>query len=124
MKFVLAENAANRAIDTLQAGDEDVLLAEVLSTKGMVCSKLGRYLEAERIFEWAYGVALRCGDREGAGRVLLTMFEELGPVLSPATRQDVGVRFQQLLAETQQSSIRIRVQRSLEMIRTLNQKSK
>jgi DNA-binding winged-HTH domains len=123
MKFGLAENAANRAIETLQSGDEDVLLAEVLSTKGIVCSKLGRHIEAERIFEWASGVALRCGDREGAGRVLLLMFEELGPVLSPATRQDVGVRFQQLLLETQQSSIRLRVQRSLEMIRTLNQKS-
>jgi TolB-like protein/Flp pilus assembly protein TadD len=123
LKFVLAENAANRAIETLQSGDEDVLLAEVLSTKAVVCSKLGRHTEAERIFEWASGVALRCGDREGAGRVLLRMFEELGSVLSPTTREDVGVRFQQLLAETQQSSIRVRVQRSLEMMRTLNQKS-
>ena len=119
-EFDLAEKAANRAIETLQSGDEDVLLAEVLSTKGIVCARLKHFGEAERMLERAHGVALRCGDREGAGRALLLMIEEIGSYLSSGSRKDIGVRLLQLLSETQQSSIRARVQRSLELIRTLS----
>jgi TolB-like protein len=114
--FELAGLAANRAIDTLQSGDEDVLLAEVLTTKGVVCCKLRRYREAVRILETAHGVAARCGDRQGAGMALLILIEEIGAQLSLEEREDIAVRLRQLLSDLQQASVSARVQEALTVI--------
>jgi TolB-like protein/Tfp pilus assembly protein PilF len=116
-KFELAEQAANRAIDTLQFGDEDVLLAEVLTTKGVVSSRLHRYREATRILESAHAVAARCGDRQGAGRALLVLLEEMGDQLSSEDRLDIGSRLRQLSVDIQLVSLRKRVDKALEVIK-------
>src|SRR4029079_14053780 len=115
----LAEESANRGIETLVTGDEDVLLAEVLSTKGRVLARLKRYRDAEKTFEWSYGVALRCGDREGAGRALLLMVEEMQKWITREALEDIGIRLQELLGETQKTAIRTRVQRALGLIRSI-----
>jgi len=114
--YDLAESAINRALETLQSGDEDAILAEVLSTKGIVCSKRNRFGDAEKTFEWAYGVALRCGDREGAGRAILLMIEHISHHLSREVLQDASNRLCDLLANTQQSSIRARLENALKVI--------
>lgn len=127
-RFDLAEVAINRAVESLQSGDEDALLAEVLTTKGLVCCKLLRFTEAARILEGAYGVSARCGDREGAGRALLIMIEEMSNHLSAEDLRDIGVRLRRCLIESQQSSIRARMESSLQVIEmikeTTNPKSK
>jgi DNA-binding winged helix-turn-helix (wHTH) protein/tetratricopeptide (TPR) repeat protein len=119
-RFELAEQATNQAIETLRSGDEDPLLAEVLRTKGFAYCKLGRYAEAVRILEWAYGVAERCGDREGAGTALLIIVEETGSHLTSRELQDIGVRLRRLLSSSQQGGIRIRLRRALDVIQSLS----
>jgi len=91
-----AEESADRAIETLQLGDEDSLLAEVLTTKGIVCSRLQHHRDAIRVFERAYAVASRCGDRQGAARSLLIMLEELGSELSEEDFRDIVFRLEEL----------------------------
>jgi tetratricopeptide (TPR) repeat protein len=91
-----AEESADRAIETLQLGDEDSLLAEVLTTKGIVCSRLLHHRDAIRVFERAYAVASRCGDRQGAARSLLIMLEELGSELSEEDFKDIVYRLKEL----------------------------
>jgi len=115
-----AESAASRAMNSLLIGDEDVLLAEVLSTKGIVSARLGRYREAERFLEWAYGVALRCGDRERAGRASLIMIEEIKENLSSEAGSDVILRLEDYALKTQQNSIRLRVQKAIDKWRSID----
>jgi len=109
----LAEEAANQAIETLQSGDEDILFSEVLITKGLVCCRRHRYREAGRILERAYDVAFRRGDREGAGRALLMMLEEMGGELANDDRKDIEFRLTRLLTDIREASLRLRVQRAL-----------
>jgi len=112
----LAEQAANQAIESLLSGDEEVLLAEALTTKGLVCCKQLRFREAERTLESAYGVSMRCGDREGAGRALLTMIEEMADEITRESLDDVVSRLRSVLADLQQSAIRSRVQGALTIV--------
>jgi len=108
-RFTLADEAAGRSVATLEGGDEDALLAEALTTKASVYVKLERYSEAKRLFEMAHGVALRCGDREGSGRALLIMLEEMLAHLTSEERNDTAERVHRLLSNSQQPSIRRRV---------------
>ena len=116
-RFDLAHESASRAIETLQQGDEDPLLAEVLRTKGIVCCRLQRFNEAGRILERAHDVAARCGDREGAGCALLIMIEQVGSHLTVDERHDIGIRLRLLLSESQQASTRIKLKRALQTIK-------
>ena len=62
---------------SLQGSGEDALLAEALTTQGSILCRLGHRQEAKPILERARRVAERCGDREGAGRALLILIEEM-----------------------------------------------
>jgi len=115
-KNKMAMEAANRAIATLEAGDEDALLAEAMVTKGLVLCNLERYAEARIALEGANRLAERCGDDEGAGRALLVLVERVGPWLERRELEDFGSRLNNLLAETQQSSTRVRVANCLDWI--------
>jgi DNA-binding winged helix-turn-helix (wHTH) protein/tetratricopeptide (TPR) repeat protein len=95
-RYEAAEDSVDRAIDTLQLGDEDSLLAEVLTTKGVVCTRLKHYREAVRLFERAYAIASRCGDRQGAAHSLLLMLEEVGSELSSEDFKDIVYRLERL----------------------------
>lgn len=109
----LAKKAVTRATSILQSGDESALLAEVLTTKGLVCSKLQQFREAVRTLESAHAVAARCGDHQGAALALLILLEEVGDSLSLEERRDVEIRLQELSLQLESRSIRARVDRSL-----------
>jgi hypothetical protein len=115
-KIKLADDAACRAVAMLESGDEDALLAEALTTKAVVHVKLERYGEAKRLFERAHGVALRCGDREGSGRALLIMLEEMVCYLTSEERNDIAERLSQLLNYSQQPSIKRRLAAAVKSI--------
>jgi tetratricopeptide (TPR) repeat protein len=115
-KIKLADDAACRAVAMLESGDEDALLAEALTTKALVHVKLERYGEAKRLFEMAHGVALRCGDREGSGRALLIMLEEMVCYLTSEERNDIAERLSQLLNYSQQPSIKRRLAAAVKSI--------
>jgi len=100
----------------LEACDEEALLAEALTTRGLVLCKLNRNLEARTVFEGARRIAERCGDLEGAGRALLIVFEEMYDQLDPQERYDLADRMRELLEYTQVATTRARVENCLKLI--------
>jgi signal transduction histidine kinase/ActR/RegA family two-component response regulator len=78
--------------------------------------RLGRRQEAKPILERARRVAERCGDREGAGRALLILIEEMCDQLPDDERREIGAQANQLLATSQQQATRERLRKCLDMI--------
>ena len=115
-KYPLAANAIKLAVETLEGSGEDVLLAEALATQGLVLCRLGQRHEAKPIIERARRVAERCGDREGAGRALLILIEEMCDQLPDDERREIGAQANQLLANSQQQATRERLHKCLDMI--------
>lgn len=111
-----AERAIGLAVNTLEVCGEDALLAEALTTKGLILSRLGHRHDAKPILERARRVAERCGDREGAGRALLILIEEMCEQLPDDERREIGAQANQLLANSQQQATRERLHKCLEMI--------
>ena len=101
-KIDLAERAILRAVEGLGNGGEDAHLAEVLSTHGVILCRLGRHREAKRVLERSNRMAENCGDREGAGRALLIVIEEMFEELDDAERLEIRDRLDMLLSHSQQ----------------------
>ncbi len=104
-QFDEAEAMIQRAVQTMELGDEDALLAEALTTKGKIYSRTQRFAEAKRALEDAHRLASRCGDKEGAGRALLVLIEEMPDALNAEERRTFGARLFELLSSSQQPSI-------------------
>ena len=115
-QYELADSAITLAVDTLGGTGEDALLAEALATQGLILCRLGRRQEAKPIIERARRVAERCGDREGAGRALLILIEEMCDQLPDDERREIGAQANQLLANSQQPATRDRLRKCLDMI--------
>ena len=115
-QYGLAQRAVGRAIETLETTGEGALLAEALTTQGLVLCRLGRRHEAKPILHRAQRVAERCGDYEGAGKPLLILIEEMCEQLGEDERQELGAQASQLLANSQQASTRTRLRNCLETI--------
>ncbi|MBC8031987.1 MAG: response regulator [Pyrinomonadaceae bacterium] len=115
-QHALAQRSISRAVETLETTGEEDLLAEALTTSGLVLCKLGRRHEAKPILHRARRVAERCGDYEGAGRPLLILIDELCEQLGDDERQEIGAQVSRLLANSQQKSTRERLQSCLERI--------
>jgi signal transduction histidine kinase/ActR/RegA family two-component response regulator len=111
-----AQRAIELAVNTLEGSGEDALLAEALTTRGLILCRLGHSKEAKPILERARRVAERCGDREGAGRALLILIEEMCDQLADDERREIGAQANQLLANSQQHATRERLRKCLETI--------
>lgn len=111
-----AESTIKRALDTLEGSGEDALLAETLTTQGLILCRLGHKHEAKPIIERARRIAERCGDREGAGRALLILIEEMCEALADDERREIGAQANQLLANSQQHATRERLRKCLDTI--------
>jgi len=72
-----AERLIRQSVRSMERGDEHALLAEALTTYGVVLARLGRHARSRELFERAMSVAQTAGDREGAGRAHLSIIEEL-----------------------------------------------
>ncbi|MGH9929526.1 MAG: ATP-binding protein [Pyrinomonadaceae bacterium] len=112
-QYGLAQRSVSRAIETMETAGEEALLAEALSTHGLVLCKLGRRHEAKPILHRARRVAERCGDYEGAGRALLILIEEMCDQLGEDECQEIGAQASQLLANSQQASSSERLENCL-----------
>lgn len=77
-----AERVARSAVQTLEKGGEQALLAEALTTHGIALARLGRHRQARLTLQNAIEVAQQAGDTESAGRTALTVIELLGDQLS------------------------------------------
>jgi TolB-like protein len=112
-EYSLAQEVIDRAVETLELTDGEALLAEALTTKGVVGRRLERYSDAQKSFEAAYRVAERCGDNEGAGRALLTMLEVMGECLEQPERVQASKKLKILFATTEQTELLSRVEKSI-----------
>jgi TolB-like protein/predicted negative regulator of RcsB-dependent stress response len=101
-KFDLAEDAILRAVESLGKGGQEALLAEALSTYGVILCRLGRHREARRVLERSNRMAETCGDHEGAGRALLIVIEEMCEELDDGERLELANRLDMLLGNSQQ----------------------
>lgn len=77
-----AERMVRSAVRTLERGGEQAVLAEALTTYGIVLARLGHYPRSKVLLERAIEVAETTGDLEGAGRAKLSIIEELGEKIS------------------------------------------
>ncbi len=114
--YEAAKAAIELAVNTLEGSGEDGLLAEALTTQGLILCRLGHRQEAKPILERARRVAERCGNQEGAGRALLILIEEMGEQLPDDERREIGAHASQLLANSQQQSTKDRLKKCLEII--------
>ena len=122
-RFELANDCISRAVEMLEAGGEDALLAESLRTKGLVLCRLGRHRAAKKALERAQQVAEHCGDMEGAGRAILVLIEEMGFELPDEELEELGSQVYKLLANSQRALIRERLKKTLDQVH-LRTKSK
>lgn len=97
------------AVETLRGSGEDAVLAEALTTQGLIYSRLNRGVEARYAFTEALHMAERCGDREGCGRAALIQLDESQTALSIVEQRELWSRAQQYLGASQQSDVQRRL---------------
>jgi transcriptional regulator with PAS, ATPase and Fis domain len=100
-----AERTARRAVQSLENGGQQSLLAEALTTRGMALARLGKRAEARTVFQRAFELAEQAGDLEGAGVAELTTLEELGDHLTSVELRAIYELADHLLARTQHPGI-------------------
>ena len=104
-RVVEAEKTVRAAVRRLEKGDELSLLAEALTTHGVVLARLNHSDQARASLERAITVAEQVGDFESAGVSALTIVEILGASLTNeevwATIDHAGV----LIEKTQDTGI-------------------
>lgn len=76
-RLVEAEAFARQSVRVLEGGGEQSILAETLTTQGVILARLGRLAASRAALERAINVARDSGDPEGAGRAALSIMEEL-----------------------------------------------
>ena len=115
-RFDEANVSVERAVQTMENGDEDAFLTEALTTKGLIYCKLKRYSQAKTLLENAYSLAQRCGDTEGAGRALVVLVEEILNSLDSEERKDLTHRIRKIVSDFQSLTIHERLQKCLTLL--------
>ena len=78
-----AERVIRQSIRTLERGGEQSVLADALTTYGVVLARLGRHARSRELLEKAMEVAEIAGDLEGAARAKMSVIEELNNQTPP-----------------------------------------
>ncbi|MDX6498097.1 MAG: hypothetical protein QOG23_1357 [Blastocatellia bacterium] len=81
-RLLEGERMVRSAVKALERGGEQAVLAEALTTHGIVLGRLGHYSRSRVLLERAIKVAETTGDLEGAGRAKLSIIEELEKQIS------------------------------------------
>ena len=92
------------AVKTLERGGEQALLAEALTTQGIVLARLGKYPRSKELLDRAIEVAETAGDLEGAGRAKLSIIEELAEQTSSPELASIYQSAADLLQRSQDPS--------------------
>jgi DNA-binding NtrC family response regulator len=104
-----AEKVVRSAVVALEKGDEQSVLAEVLTTHGVALARLGRYEESRLTLERAAELASHVGDNETAGAASLSLIEELGERLTVEEISALYERADQALSNSQNSETLVRL---------------
>jgi tetratricopeptide (TPR) repeat protein len=120
-----AERVIRQSIRSIERGGEQALLAEALTTYGVVLARLGRHARARELLERAMEVFETAGDREGAGRANLSIIEEL---TNQTSAQELAAHFSaaaSLLSDSQEPAMSKRLinsaRQSIEALTSRNQ---
>ena len=104
--FAKAEKEARLAVQMLEPGGEQSLLAEALTTHATALARLGEAQEARATFQRAIEVAEQVGDLETAGTAALALYEELSEQLSTDEIYQILERAYELLKHSRDSVAR------------------
>lgn len=88
-RYPEAEKIAFSAASVLESGGEYSLLAEALEAQGIALARMGRYQSALGLLKRAAHIGEMGGDLPSAGRMFLTILEELKNFLPPSEIGDV-----------------------------------
>jgi tetratricopeptide (TPR) repeat protein len=105
-----AEAAARASVAMVRKGDAQSLMAESLTTLGVVLSRRGSFAEAVHSFVDAKEAALKVSDMESAGNAVLTQLEELQTDLSPSVFRSLYLEADELLKKSPNLSTYDRLQ--------------
>lgn len=111
-RYADAERLIRSAVRVLERGDEQAVLAEALTTYGIVKAKLGKFVRARQLLDRAIEIAETCGDPEGSGRAKLSIIEELTAQTSALELAEMYESAADLLKRSQDPSTTTRLVRS------------
>jgi tetratricopeptide (TPR) repeat protein len=115
-QYQLARQNIDDAVQVLEKIHGEAVLAEALTTSGIVLSRLANFSDAKKRFEAAYKVSERCGDREGAKRAMVSMFEEMRNHLDRAELPQICEKLQRLQSFSETSPLTDRVDATIAQI--------
>lgn len=104
-----AEKIVRGAVQALERGGEQSLLAEALTTHGIVLARVGSRRQARETLRRAVEVAQGAGDSEAAGLAALTTLEELAEQLEADELSATYDRAAELLSGTQDQKVKDRL---------------
>jgi tetratricopeptide (TPR) repeat protein len=108
-KYEHAERAARSAVRSLRQGEEHALLAEALTTHGKALARLNQAPVAKAALDQAVEIAQNAGNPDRGGIAAVTAIEELSTYLAPEVLQDYYRTAEQLLANSQNLSLKNRL---------------
>ena len=97
------------AVRTFEKGGEQSLLAEALTTQGVVWARLEKFDESRAVLERAMGVAEQAGALVYAGRAALALLEEHAERLAVERGREVYVLADEWLAKSQDAEDVVRL---------------
>jgi tetratricopeptide (TPR) repeat protein len=115
-RYHQAEQVASTAVQALEKGEEQAVLAEALTTLGMVQARQHKLIEARCSLERAASVAEAAGDVSGAGLACLTMIEELPDHLSPGELISTYRRADAFLERSNEGETIVRLRRCARIV--------
>jgi CheY-like chemotaxis protein len=104
-----AERVARASLQALDKGDAQALLAEALTTHGVVLARMGKHVRAREALDRAAEVAELAGDPEAAGRARLSILEELSKQIPISGLGAIYQSAAELLQRSQDQSSRDRL---------------
>jgi tetratricopeptide (TPR) repeat protein len=100
-RYEEAEPIINRAVNTLERGDEQALLADALTTQATLQARLDKKDSSLATFQRAMNLAEEAGAGASAGVAALSLIEELHTSLSEPELSDLYTHADDLLSRTQ-----------------------
>jgi CheY-like chemotaxis protein len=104
-----AERLVRSAVQILERGGEQSLLAEALTTQGIALARMGSHRVARLTLQRAVEVAQNAGDSESAGMAALTILEELAEYLPARDLSATYVRAAELLSNSENRDVKDRL---------------
>jgi DNA-binding NtrC family response regulator len=95
------ERLVRSAVQTLEHGGQQSLLAEALTTHGLILARMGTHNLARQALQRAVEVAQDAGDSEAAGLAALTILEELAEHLQAQDLSATYDRAAELLSKSE-----------------------